>query len=237
MTVFGGYTGQFAEALRGLGIPTIFTDVSQEWVEEAKVKGFEAYAYAVQDIPIEIYQRTDLFASFECYPDLFEEDEYQYNKMRLLTSRLGIFFVESRATVKSLWKDPEQRQKLGTFRRSFRPLNSVYGLKRESKIVGDLDFYHIFANEEKRGLIMTDCVTMKTIHETFESDHRIKAVNLRPLVQAAGLDRAALDSSLQRLKSMSDSIHAPFLRSMPFLAHQLKNEIRIGTKRYWLDLD
>ena len=44
--VFGGYTGQFANALRELGM--IFTDPIEDWVTKAKEAGFEAYCYSVQ---------------------------------------------------------------------------------------------------------------------------------------------------------------------------------------------
>jgi hypothetical protein len=46
VTVFGGYTGQFAICLRDIGMRIIFTDPLEEWVKKAIELEFEAYARA-----------------------------------------------------------------------------------------------------------------------------------------------------------------------------------------------
>lgn len=66
-TIFGGYTGDFAERLSQLDCNIIFTDPMDEYVKEMKKKGFEAYTYYAENIPAEMVGRTDFFASFECY--------------------------------------------------------------------------------------------------------------------------------------------------------------------------
>jgi len=89
-TVYGGYTGQFAECLRSVGMHVVFTDPIQEWVDAAHKKGFESHRLSVQEIPRDMIERTDLFASFECYPDLLGADSGYYQIMRLLTAAYGI---------------------------------------------------------------------------------------------------------------------------------------------------
>ena len=51
VTVFGGYTGQFSKCLRNLGMTVIFTDPVEDWVNEASIKGFEAYQYSAEKSP------------------------------------------------------------------------------------------------------------------------------------------------------------------------------------------
>lgn len=239
VTIYGGYTGQFASALLNIGMKVVFTDASDEWVAEAKSRGVEAYKLAVQKFPREILQRTDLFASFECYPDLFEEDSDQYVKMRLLTAKYGIFFAESRATTQEMNKEQRDPQELGTFRRWFRPLNSVYGLTRRSTMKGDLNFYHIMAGDEVRGLFLTDLKVMKAIYDNFPRKDEIETLGnpqIDVLSKVIGLDQNTVEESFRRMQAISDSIHSPFKNSMPFLAHLFKNQVRIGGRPYKIEL-
>lgn len=51
VTIFGGYTGQFAKCLKNLGMKVIFTDPLQEWVDNAINSSLEAYPYSAAQIP------------------------------------------------------------------------------------------------------------------------------------------------------------------------------------------
>ena len=51
VTIFGGYTGQFASCLRDIGMKVIFTDPLEEWVRQAPSEGFEAYQFTAEQIP------------------------------------------------------------------------------------------------------------------------------------------------------------------------------------------
>jgi len=171
-TVYGGYTGEFAEALRRLGMQVVFTDPIPEWVEVAKNKGFEAYQLSAQEIPRGLLERTDLFASFECYPDLVGESEFYYPFMRFLTTKYGLLYAESKETVESMkGDDGDSTQQLGTFRRWLRPLYRVYGIKRTVKKTADLNIYHSSADPGATQEIALDLRVMKAIHDLFKVDH------------------------------------------------------------------
>jgi hypothetical protein len=235
ITVFGGFTGQFAESLRRIGMSTIFTDPMEEWVEQARKKGFESHRVPVQDMPRELVERTELFASFECYPDLIGESKFHYPMMRLLTVRFGILFAESKDTVASMREeDPEFPQELGTFRRWFRPLYRVYGIKRKAIKTQHLNFYHLFGEPETRKVLITDCRVMKALHDTYESDHRITTDDISTIAGGAKLDESLVRLSVERLRKLSDSIHAPFVKSLPFLVSQFEGSLQIGSKRLFL---
>lgn len=234
VTVFGGFTGQFAESLKRIGMRVIFTDPMAEWVEQARKMRFESFKVAVQEMPKELVERTDLFASFECYPDLIGESEFYYPMMRFLTVRYGILFAESKDTVTSMRREePEISQELGTFRRWFRPLYRVYGIQRKSIKTEHLSFYHLFGEPEIRKVLTVDCRVMKAVYDTFESNHRVTTVDVSTIAKGANLDKLSVELSIERLRKLSDSIHAPFVRTFPFLASRFKGSLHIGSKRFF----
>lgn len=99
VTVFGGFTGEFAGSLRELGCEVIFTDPMQEWVERAADNRFEAHRYAAEEIPADLVSRSDAFASFECYYPLQTSVSYSlYTALRMLAAPHGIWFAESPRT-------------------------------------------------------------------------------------------------------------------------------------------
>lgn len=234
VTVYGGFTGQFAESLMMVGMRVVFTDPMAEWVEQARETGFESFKVAVQEMPKELVERTDLFASFECYPDLIGESEFYYPMMRFLTVQYGILFAESKGTVTSMHQeDPRISQELGTFRRWFRPLYCVYGIQRKAVKTDHLNFYHLFVESEKRKVLAVDCRIMTTVYNTFESNHRVTAVDVLTIANGANLDKQSVELSIERLRKLSDSINAPFLKSFPFLASTLNGSLHIGSKRFF----
>lgn len=234
VTVYGGFTGQFAKSLMMVGMMVIFTDPMVEWVEQAREAGFESFKVAVQEMPKELIERTDLFASFECYPDLIGESEFYYPMMRFLTVEHGILFAESKGTVTSMHQeDPRISQELGSFRRWFRPLYRVYGIQRKAVKTEHLNFYHLFLESEKRKVLAVDCRIMKTVYDNFEPDHRVRTVDVSTIAARANLDRQSVELSIERLRKLSDSINAPFLKSFPFLTSTLKGSLRIGSKRFF----
>lgn len=234
VTVYGGFTGQFAESLKRIGMRVIFTDPMAEWVEQARKMGFESFKVAVQEMPKELAERTDLFASFECYPDLIGESEFYYPMMCFLTVQYGILFAESKDTVTSMHgEEPKISQELGTFRRWFRPLYRVYGIKRKAIKTKHLNFYHLFGEPETRKILTVDCHVMKAVYDTFESDHRVTTVDVSTIANGTNLDKLSAKLSIERLRKLSDSIHAPFVKTLPFLASSLKGSLHIGSKRFF----
>jgi len=234
-TVYGGYTGEFAEALRRLGMQVVFTDPMPEWVEAARKKGFEAHQLSVQEIPRELLERTDLLASFECYPDLIGESEFYYPFMRFLTAKYGLLFAESKETVDSMrGDDGDTTQQLGTFRRWLRPLYRVYGIKRSVNKTAELNIYHCSADSASREALSLDLRVMKAIHDLFTKDYIVTSFDLPRISGATGLPHDQVDISLQRLASLSDSIHLPYAKLFPFLAFQFKGELRLGQKKIYV---
>lgn len=235
VTVYGGFTGQFAESLRRIGMRVVFTDPMAEWVEHARNIGFESLKVSGQEIPGELLERTDLFASFECYPDLIGEAEFYYPIMRFLTVDYGIFFAESKHTVTNMREEEEHgdTQELGTFRRWFRHLYRVYGIKRKSAKTEHLNLYRILAELETRKVLAVDCRVMKVVHDTFVPDYRVTANDSSIIAARANLDQASVRLSIERLGKLSESIHAPFVKVIPFLAPQFKGSLNIGSKRFF----
>lgn len=235
VTVYGGFTGQFAESLRRIRMMVIFTDPMAEWVEQARRMGFESFKVSAQEMPKELVERTDLFTSFECYPDLIGESEFYYPMMRFLTVQYGIFFAESRNTVTSMQEEnPKISQKLGTFRRWFRPLYRVYGIKRMAIKSEHLNFYRLFAEPATRKVLVADCNVMKVIHDTYESNHRVTANDISTITAGANLDQSSVKLSVERLWKLSESILAPYLKAMPFLARTRKGSLNIGSKQFFI---
>jgi hypothetical protein len=168
---------------------------------------------------------------------LIEGEELQHAKMRLLTVPYGIFFAESKATVESMRQEVlTSGQKLGQFRRWFRALHSVYGIKRMAATGADLNFYHVFAEAESREKIIADLRIMKAIHETFPADTVVTPGQMQPIAASSGLAESEVMSSLKRLSALSDSIHLPYKRIFPFLQTQFKGDLRIGRKRVYIRL-
>lgn len=234
ITVYGGFTGQFADSLKRVGMKVVFTDPLEEWVEQAKQKGFKSFRVAVQEISTELIERTDLFASFECYPDLIGSTDVYYPLMRFLTTKYGILFAESKNTVRSMHKEEGvNSQELGTFRRWFRPIYRVYGIKRKAIKTEHLNFYYIFAKPETRKTLLADCQVMKAVYDSFETDHRVTNADISKISAKSNLDKSSVKSSIKRLIGLSDSINAPFIKSMPFLASSFKGSLHLGSKRFY----
>jgi len=234
VTAYGGFTGQFAESLKKIGMRVIFTDPMAEWVEQARKMGFESFKVAAQEMPKELVERTDLFASFECYPDFIGESEFYYPMMRFLTVQYGILFVESKDTVASMHgEEPEISQELGTFRRWFRPLCRVYGIQRKAIKTEHLNFYHLSGEPETRKVLTVDCRVMKAVYDASESNHRVTTVDFSTIANGANLGKLSVELSVERLRKLSDSIHAPFVKTFPFLASNFKGSLHIGSKRFF----
>jgi hypothetical protein len=105
VTVFGGYTGQFARCLRSIGMRVVFTDPLVEWVKKAVSDGLEGYKYTAEEIPKDLIERTTLFATFECYSPFNDSRKSIYTTLRFLTSKYGILFAESKRTINEIIKE------------------------------------------------------------------------------------------------------------------------------------
>lgn len=223
--VFGGYTGQFANTLRDLGMKVIFTDPIEEWVTKARESGFEAYCHSAEELPSNLLDRCQLAATFECYFPFGSESVY--STLRLLTREYGLLFAESKQTRKELQAESAS----GGMIFLFLPYYKVYSIKRVRREKGDLRLYHYRAsNPGAREMMLTDAQIMKASHDNLpnESTLTLKVLLSVPSISAMGED--CVDRALRRITeihflSLSDS--------MKFLLWT--SGIWIGTKRFRLD--
>ena len=204
VTIFGGYTGQFAKCLRNLGMKVIFTDPLEEWVQNAINSGFEAYSYSAGQIPQDIVKRTDLFATFECYPALATEIAI-YNVSRFLTSEYGILFGESKNTRDEMDKE---EGKLARLKNSFLPYFKVYSIERSYKEKGPLRLYHFSSTASNRKIIAEDVRTMKLLYDAFPSQTCITREDVASLARKASANYEALLHSIGRIVNLYQ-LHIP----------------------------
>ena len=71
----------------------------EEWVRNAASQHFESFQYTAQGIPGSLIKRTELFATFECYPAIAKAD---FTTLRFLTTKYGILFGESDLTLEEM---------------------------------------------------------------------------------------------------------------------------------------
>lgn len=195
VTVFGGYTGHFAKCLRDIGMKVIFTDPLEEWVRNAIDSGFEAYKYSAAQIPREIIERTDLFATFECYHAL-QGDSAIYNILRFLTTNYGILFGESKYTRDEI--DKEIGKKTARLIYDFLPYHKVYSIKRTYRERGSLRLYHFSADENKREIIKLDVKIMKLLYDTFPNKICLTLRDIYSLAYRVSLRPEVILCSLKR---------------------------------------
>ena len=199
VTIFGGYTSQFASCLRSIGMQIVFTDPLAEWVEKAISSGFEAYKYAAEEIPKDLIERTDLFATFECYSPFVDSRKSIYTTLRFLTSKYGILFAESQRTTEEIIKEVGPK---GMLKFAFLPFKKVYAIKRLFRGKGELRFYHFCASEKARQIIGADCRVIKTIYDDFPNQAHLDHKTMATLAHKIRLSQKELSHSLQRILNL-----------------------------------
>jgi hypothetical protein len=226
VTVFGGYTGQFAKCLKDLGLKVIFTDPLKEWVQDAINSGFEAYAYSAGQIPKDVVKRTDLFATFECYPALSGETAI-YTVLRFLTAKYGILFGESKSTVAEMDKE---EGKLARLKNSFLPYFKVYSIERSYKEKGPLRLYHFSSTASAKRIITEDIATMKLLYDVLPHKTCIKKEDVSSLASKASINYEALLHSIGRIVNLYQ-LCVPLSLSLYFP----RNMFRVCSKVFTLD--
>jgi hypothetical protein len=227
VTVFGGYTGQFARCLKNLEMKVVFTDPLQEWAQDAINSGFEAYAYSAGQIPKDIVKRTDLFATFECYP-AFSGETAIYTVLRFLTTKYGILFGESKSTVAEMDKE---EGKLARLKNSFLPYFKIYSIERSYKEKGSLRLYHFSSTANAKKTITEDIATMKLLYDVLPHETCIKKEDISSfLAGKASIDHEALLQSVERIFNLYQ-LRIPASLSLYFP----RNVFRVCSKTFTLD--
>lgn len=199
VTIFGGYTSQFASCLRSIGMQIVFTDPLVEWVEKAISNGFEAYKYAAEEIPKDLIERTNLFATFECYSPFVDSRKSIYTTLRFLTSKYGILFAESKRTTEEIIKEVGPK---GMLKFSFLPYEKVYAIKRLFRGKGELRFYHFCASEKARQSIGSDCKIIKIIYDNLPNEAHLDRKTVATLAHKIRLSQEEVSYSLQRILNL-----------------------------------
>ena len=228
VTVFAGYTGEFACCLRKLGAKVIFTDPLEEWVRKAISLGFEAYKYAAEEIPKDIVKRTELFATFEGYIPFMGGSGSIYTTLRFLTAKYGILFAESKRTREELKAEGATAQ----LKYSFLPYSKVYSVKRMFRQRGELRIYHFCADELNKRKISLDCKVMKLLYDNFPNrKNSLNKGTLASFAKKVGIQKAQILASLKRILDLYQ-LHIP--RSLKFAFPE--NSFAIFSKRFYLEL-
>lgn len=225
VTIFGGYTGQFATCLRDIGMQMIFTDPLEEWVKEAVESGFEAYRCTAEEIPGNIVQRTDLFATFECYPPL-KGPGTNYTKLRFLTSRYGILFANSKRTRDEMKKEGATVM----LKASFRPFSKIYSIKRVHRETKGLRFCHFCSDKINREKIKMDCRVMKLIWGHFPNRTRFNKENIASFCHKTEMNKEKFLDSLKRIFGLYQ-VGVPRC-----FRHIFRDVFPIFSKRFYVDL-
>lgn len=229
VTIFGGYTGQFAECLRTVGMQVVFTDLMMEWVEKAANNGFEAYNYAFEEIPKDLIKRTELFATFECYDPLVNSGKFVYNTLRFLTAKFGLLFAESKQTVNEIRRESDAKTMLKS---SFLAHKKLYNIRRISRGKSGLRFYHFCASEEARKTIESDCKICKIIYDNFPTETHFEIDDVVAFAKRKRLGIDKLVFSLPRIKELYQ-LKIP----QAFRTYELDNAFQIFSKRFYLEYD
>lgn len=195
ITLFGGYTGQFAEVLRTVGFSVIFTDPIEEYVKRARKKGFRSFCYSVEELPSDIIQKSDLFATFECYMPFDNASNSVYTSLRLLSTPYGFIFAESKRTRKDLKKEGGK----GALKSQFKPFEDSYSIERRYREHKGLRFYHFIGDDDSRNYIISDCKVIKLLYDNSKRETKIDFEFVNKISEIGGLSETQVIQSIQRI--------------------------------------
>lgn len=227
ITVFGGFTGEFAEALRQSGHEVIFTDPMQEWVDRAEQKGFEAVCCSVEGIPAEIVDKSDAFATFECYYPLSFSRHTPYDVLRMLTAPLGLLLAESEATYRVLVEDGMK----GDLTTAMKPYAEWYEM--ESKLVteGDLRLYHLYIPDAPRSKAVLDGQVIQALYRrgTPDSVTAVTPALVEQIAEDIRSDIPTVEIAIQTFNQLHRDLIGKLRQYIP------ESQLDIADKRFELD--
>lgn len=228
VTVFAGYTGEFASCLRKIGMSVVFTDPLEEWIKKAIDCGFEAYKYAAEEIPKHIVEKTDLFATFEGYIP-FIDARTSYAILRFLTSKHGILFGESKRTREELKRE---RGTVAQMKYHFLPYKKVYSVKRIFRQKDEIRLYRFWAEEPYKKKIYFDCKLMKLIYDSSPRGTRLDKEFVQSSAKETEMEKHKIWDSVKRILNLYRlQIPKPLRSILP------SNVFAIFSKRFIVDLD
>lgn len=103
-TIIGGYTGEFADAIRDYPLDVLFTDPIEGWCDQAAERGFETECIRADQLSSEQLRSTDLVVSFEAFQPL-QETGATYALSRSCSVTYGHLIFESEWTRNNMDSD------------------------------------------------------------------------------------------------------------------------------------
>lgn len=232
-TVFGGYTGQFAKALRDMGTEVFFTDPMQVWVDQARADGFRAEMFSAEAMPSADIIEADVMATFECYMPFEDQAMAMYTSMRFLTTKYGIIFAESESTRDEMEEDScSDIPHVARTAAMMDYLKQGYGLQSMSAKVGNLAIHRFSIPRGSREVVLTDLLILKTMHDILPYRSRVDADSVRRVADASHLPYERTAMAVRRMASMSEF---RLKQENARLASEFRGEFWIGSN--WLHLD
>lgn len=199
ITVFGGYTGEYATVLDDVGADVIFTDPLDAWVDRARGRGLEAYQHTVSSLPTNLLDRTDLFTTFECFHPLEGFEHSLYRILRLLTVPHGIVFLVSQYTLDNL--------KGSRLKSAFNPIKEVYGIRNAYRQTNSVRAYQFCATDAgTRDQIRQDVLVLYSVYlmaEDTVSDDEVFTVTEDVLEENLMFGRSTVRDALTRVYTVS----------------------------------
>jgi hypothetical protein len=229
VTVFGGYTGEFATALRDLGSEVLFTDPMQVWVDRARRNGFQTNLSTAEEISAAMIGASDAMATFECYMPFTSEGLSMYTAMRFLTTRFGILFAESDATRIELRQNMLSRATRTRQTPSLMSYLSGYGLASAFTNAGGLRIYRFSIPETSRCIVLQDLLVLKTMHDLIADEMEVGAEEVRLVSRASGLGPEEVVTSITRMAGMAD---LRLKRESPSISPLHGGRLWIGSKMF-----
>ncbi|MEI6797280.1 MAG: hypothetical protein WCK39_10485, partial [Methanomassiliicoccales archaeon] len=230
VTVFGGYTGEFALALRDIGVEVLFTDPMRVWVERAKLNGFKVDRRAAEGMSGDMIGDSEAMATFECYMPFTNEALSMYTSMRFLTTSFGIIFAESDSTRNEMRGEMLAQASRGKQTPSMMSyLKLGYGLESAFTNAGGLRIYRFSIPERTKPVLLLDLVVLKSMHDLIRDEKEVDAEDVHRVAQACGLGREEVTISMKRMSLMTD---LRLKREFPSLSPQHNGRFWIGAKMF-----
>lgn len=155
MVVIGGFTGEYANALKEAGVEVIFTDSSEEWTSRAETQFDEVHTAAGEAIDRSVLMRCTAVTTFECYHPLNDSDFDRQTMLRYLTVPDGLLFAESKATADEI--SEESDKKVQTLMTSWSAWSDVYDTTVRYRETDGLRIYqHYLPSDADRLPVLID---------------------------------------------------------------------------------
>lgn len=231
VTVFGGYTGQFALALKGIGADVLFTDPMKVWCEQATMRGFKAITQTAEEIQGTVIAESDAMATFECYMPFANDRLAIFTALRFLTTKYGIIFAESDFTRTQMKNEAfADSSRLKQTPSMLNYLKKAYGLESHFASAGGYRVYRFSVPEKKKAEVATDLLIMRKMHDESPDGVHIGVAEIQAVADNCHLSYQEAFADMMRLAFVSEWRKKYFLPKE--VTDILLGEFWIGVKSF-----